>query len=156
MAGNGLLWPARLHHLRRDSGDPQRLARFYGKLLGDRVERLAKDEWLVRGRDRILIAGRGAPGSVPFFALALRDAKHLASYGKQLDRLGVKRETSPSPLFAAGAFAVADPDGRRVVFGLPTKTSRDSGLPGRLQHFVCASAAPDALLAFYRDTLGMR
>ncbi len=34
------LWPARLHHLRRDSTEPERLARFYGELLGDRVEAL--------------------------------------------------------------------------------------------------------------------
>ena len=27
------LWPARLHHLRRDSADPQSLARFYAELL---------------------------------------------------------------------------------------------------------------------------
>ena len=28
------LWPARLHHLRRDSPKPEQLARFYGELLG--------------------------------------------------------------------------------------------------------------------------
>ncbi len=44
------LWPARLHHLRRDSTAPERLARFYGELLGDRVEALPG----ARESDRVL------------------------------------------------------------------------------------------------------
>jgi len=51
------LWPARLHHLRRDSPKPEPLARFYGELLGDRVERLPDGNWLVAGRGRRLAFG---------------------------------------------------------------------------------------------------
>ena len=151
------LWPARLHHLRRDSTEPERLARFYGELLGDRVEALPEGEWLVQGHGRRLVVGRGAHGAVPYFALAMRDAAQLANYAAALDRLAVAREPSPSPLFADGAFAVADPDGRRVVFGLPARVSGiQSTLPGRLQHFVCASVRVPEMLAYYRDTLGAR
>ena len=50
------LWPARLHHLRRDSPQPERLARFYGELLGDRVAPLPDASWLVAGRGRRLVA----------------------------------------------------------------------------------------------------
>ena len=150
------LWPARLHHLRRDSAEPERLARFYGELLGDAVEPLAGGEWLVRGHSRRLVVGGGAPGSVPYIALALRDGAHLASCAAELDRLRISREPSPSPLFGEDAFAVADPDGRRVVFGLPKRATGPAaaGLPARLQHFVCASARLPEMLAFYRDTLG--
>ena len=150
------LWPARLHHLRRDSAEPERLARFYGELLGDAVEALAGGEWLVRGHSRRLLIGAGAPASVPYIALALRDATHLASCAAELDRLRIPRGPSPSPLFGEGAFAVTDPDGRRVVFGLPKRAPGPAaaGLPARLQHFVCASARLPELLAFYRDTLG--
>jgi len=151
------LWPARLHHLRRDSAEPERLARFYGELLGDRVEALPDAEWLVQGHGRRLILGSGAKGAVPYFALALRDAAQLADYAAVLGRLGVVREPSPSPLFADGAFAVTDPDGRRIVFGLPARISGiQSRLPARLQHFVCASVRLPQMLAFYRDTLGAR
>ena len=149
------LWPARLHHLRRDSREPERLARFYGELLGDRVEALPNGEWLVQGHGRRLIVGGGASAAVPYFALALRDAAQLADYAAALGRLGVAREPSPSPLFADGAFAVSDPDGRQVVFGLPVRASGiQSALAGRLQHFVCASTRVPEMLAFYRDTLG--
>jgi len=152
------LWPARLHHLRRDSAEPERLARFYGELLGDRVESLAEDEWLVQGHGRRMVVGRGVPGAVPWIALAMQSDEHLAAYGAALAALGVAREPAPSPLFADGAFAVADPDGRRVVFGLPRRAAGPaaSGPPARLQHFVCASVRVPEMLAFYRDTLGAR
>jgi catechol 2,3-dioxygenase len=156
-AASSALWPARLHHLRRDSTEPERLARFYGELLEDRVEALPNGEWLVRGHGRRMIVGRGAPGAVPWFALAMKDAAHLAAYAAALDRIGVRREPFASPLFADGAFAVTDPDGRRVAFGLPLRVSGiQSRMPARLQHFVCASARVADMLAFYRDTLGAR
>ncbi len=151
------LWPARLHHLRRDSAEPERLARFYGELLDDRVDALPDGEWLVQGHGRRLIVGRGAPGAVPWFALAMRDAAHLAAYAAALDAQGVPRLPSPTPLFQDGGFAVADPDGRRVVFGLPVRVSGiQSTMPARLQHFVCASSRLPEMLAFYRDRLGAR
>jgi len=149
------LWPARLHHLRRDSAEPERLARFYGDLLGDRVEALPDAQWLVQGHGRRLIVGHGSSGAVPYFALAMRDAAQLAAYGAALGRLGVAREPSPSPLFAEGAFAVADPDGRRIVFGIPFSTfENETRTTARLQHFVCASARVPEMLSFYRDMLG--
>ena len=151
------LWPARLHHLRRDSAEPEQLARFYGGLLGDRVEALPNAQWLVQGHGRRLIVGRGAKAAVPYFALAMRDAAQLADYAAALDQLGVAREASPSPLFSDGAFAVTDPDGRRVVFGLPVRVAGiQSALAARLQHFVCASMRVPEMLAFYRDRLGAR
>ena len=152
------LWPARLHHLRRDGAEPERLARYYGELLGDRVEQLAAGEWLVQGHGRRMVVGRGTPGAVPWIALAMQSAAHLSAYEAALAASGVAREASPSPLFGDGAFAVTDPDGRRVVFGLPRRAAglAASGPPARLQHFVCASVRVPEVLAFYRDKLGAR
>jgi catechol 2,3-dioxygenase-like lactoylglutathione lyase family enzyme len=144
------LWPARLHHLRRDSPQPERLAKFYGDLLGDRVEPLADGTWLVAGRERRVVIGKGAAGTVPHFALQLQDAAQLSEYRRLLK----KAEDFASPLLAEGAFSIADPDGRRVVFGLAKKDSPAAGLPGRLQHFVCASARLPEMTEFYR-ALGM-
>jgi catechol 2,3-dioxygenase-like lactoylglutathione lyase family enzyme len=151
------LWPARLHHLQRCSTEPERLARWYGELLGDRVEPLPDGEWLVQGHARRLLVGRGAPGAVPSIALAMRDAAQLAAHAAVLDALGVPRGPAKSPLFQEGAFAVVDPDGRRVAFGLPVRVAGvQSRLPGRLQHFVCASTRVPEMLAFWRDKLGAR
>jgi catechol 2,3-dioxygenase-like lactoylglutathione lyase family enzyme len=153
------LWPARLDHLRRDSPEPQALAEFYARLLGDRIERLAGGEWLVAGRGRRLVVGRGARGTVPWFALALQEARQLRALRSALESAGLACEPSPSPLFGEPAFAVTDPDGRRVVFGLaPAPEPAPAPLSGpqaRLQHFVCATAQPQAMLEFYRNRLGM-
>ena len=144
------LWPARLHHLRRDSPKPEPLARFYGELLGDRVAPLPDGSWLVTGRGRRLVVGKGTAGSVPYFALQMHDAAHLAAFRKQFKQ----GENFSCALLAEDAFAVTDPDGRRVVFGLSKEVESSSGLPGRLQHFVCATQRLPEMLEFYRG-LGM-
>jgi catechol 2,3-dioxygenase-like lactoylglutathione lyase family enzyme len=147
---NPELWPARLHHLRRDSPKPEPLARFYAELLGDRAEALPDGSWLVAGRHRRLVVGKGAAGAVPYFALEMQDAAHLAAFRKSLP----KAEGFVSPLLADGAYAVSDPDGRRLVFGLPKRTEESNGLPARLQHFVCATQRLPQMVEFYRG-LGM-
>ena len=144
------LWPARLHHLRRDSPKPEQLARFYGELLGDRVAPLPDDSWLVAGRGRCLVVGKGDAGSVPYFALQMQDAAHLAGYRGSLK----KTADFNSPLFADGAFALIDPDGRQIVFGLPRSQQAEHGNAARLQHFVCATQRLPEMLEFYRG-LGM-
>jgi catechol 2,3-dioxygenase-like lactoylglutathione lyase family enzyme len=140
------LWPARLHHLRRDSPQPERLAKFYGELLGDRVEPLGDGTWLVSGRERRIVLGQGSAGAVPYFALQMQDPAHLATYRRALKNT----EDVESPLLAPGAFALSDPDGRRIVFGLSRDQTPDSGLPARLQHFVCATSRLAEMLDFYR------
>jgi catechol 2,3-dioxygenase len=144
------LWPARLHHLRRDSPQPERLAKFYGDLLGDRVEPLGGEAWLVSGPARRMIVGRGKAGAVPYFALQMQDAAHLAAFARGFRKV----EPSPTPLFGSDAFALKDPDGRLVVFGTPGNDAHESGSPARLQHFVCATAQLPEMIDFYRG-LGM-
>jgi catechol 2,3-dioxygenase-like lactoylglutathione lyase family enzyme len=144
------LWPARLHHLRRDSPQPERLAKFYGELLGDRVQALGDGTWLVAGRERCVVIGKGTAGSVPYFALQLQDAAQLAAYRRALKRT----EDFASPLLADGAFTVTDPDGRRIAFGLSKEMASSGGMPGRLQHFVCATRQLPEMVAFYQG-LGM-
>jgi catechol 2,3-dioxygenase-like lactoylglutathione lyase family enzyme len=143
------LWPARLHHLRRDSPKPEPLARFYGELLGDRVDSLPDGSRLVAGRGRRLVVGQGAAASVPYFAFELQDTAHLEAYRRRC-----KPGPFSSPLFEEGAFALTDPDGRRVAFGLAKQAEASNGLPGRLQHFVCATTHLPEMLEFYRN-LGM-
>ena len=153
------LWPARLHHLRRDSPDPERLAQWYARLLGDALEPLAADTWCVRGPGRLLVVGKGAAATVPWFAIEARDAAHLAAIRRGYEAAGLEARASPSPLFRDGAFAIADPDGRQVAFGLSGGTSGigagATSLPGRLQHFVCATTQLEAMTGFYRDRLGL-
>jgi catechol 2,3-dioxygenase len=149
------IWPARLHHLRRDSPDPERLAHFYGELLGDQVDRLSADQWVVAGRERCMVVGRGASGAVPYFALHMQDSAHLEAFAGEMQRLGIEKQPCPSPLLGEGAFAVTDPDGRQLALGIAKSRSVHDGLHGRLQHFVCASVRLPEMIGFYRDRLGM-
>jgi len=146
------LWPATLHHLCRSSPEPERLARFYGELLGDKVERIGAELWRIEGPGRRLLVSRGEKGAVPYFALSLQDARQLRATRDALEKK-IPVEPSPSPLFTEG-FAVADPDGRRIAFGLGDASPAASA--GRLQHFVCASTRLEEMLGFYRDVLGLQ
>ena len=157
MKRSTLLWPATLHHLRRDSAEPERLARFYGQLLGDQVERVGAALWHVHGPARRLVVGEGEPAAVPYFALSLTDADRLSRLRRELEETGVPTATFASPLLGPGAFKVTDPDGRAVVFdALHAQAAAPERGPGaRLQHFVCATSKLAPMLEFYRDRLGL-
>ena len=132
------LWPATLHHLSRSSPEPERLARFYGELLGDRVDSLPGGAWLVAGPGRRLVVERGDKGSVPYFGMQMKDGTHLSSYRKTLERGGLACEPFASHLFGGDAFSVTDPDSRRIVFGLPVPDSASStGTPGQIGRASC-------------------
>jgi catechol 2,3-dioxygenase-like lactoylglutathione lyase family enzyme len=163
------LWPADLDHLRIDSPDPTALADFYRRALGMEVYPSDEESWLVCTERRRLVVGRGAARGHPWSAYALGDADQLERYRRHVLERGAALLPSPSPLFAEGAFAVRDPDGRLAVFGVTppdfgvAHSLRGGRLPetdaaaprsGRLQHVVVASERFPAMMAFYRDTLG--
>lgn len=147
---------AYLHHIELQSADPARLAAFYDRALQMKAERLDGEGWICRGADRTLLIARGADGKPGFAAFACRDAEALAALRRHAEARNAKIEASPSPLFDARAFAVRDPEGNAIVFGL-AKTpagapSRD--IRGPLQHITFGSTDLDAMEKFYVETLG--
>ena len=156
------LWPADLDHTRLDTPNPRALADFYAKALGMASAALGDGSYLVHGRQRRLVIGPGVARGNPYNAFALADAAQLATYRAFVTARGVATLPAPTPLFADGAFATQDPDGRLVVFGVPkpgfASMSPAEGpaamLPARLQHVVVATARLAQLIAFYRDGLG--
>ena len=158
------LWGAELDHIRLDSAVPEKLSAFYREAFAMAAQPLDDGTTLLRGRDRRLIIGAnaGAPGAVgqPYSAFRFPDAARLEAYKAHLTGQGVNLMPCPTPLFANGAFAVADPDGRQMVFGLTDAAQASDGggpaghPPGRLQHVVVATADLAAMMAFYEDTLG--
>jgi catechol 2,3-dioxygenase-like lactoylglutathione lyase family enzyme len=150
------LWPADLHHIRIDSPDPAALAAFYARAMGMEATPLGTDAYRVEGNERRFVIGRGAARGHPYSGFALGDAAQLERYRRFATARGAVLLRSPSPLFAEGAFAVRDPDGRLAVFGVPPEGAARSStaLPGRLQHVVVASSRFPVMMAFYRDTLG--
>ena len=153
------LWPAQLDHIAIESPDPERLAQFYARALGMGVTPLGNGCWLAAGRQRHLIISHGSSRGHPFSAFAVADRAQLDAYRRFIVARGAALLASPTPLFAEGAFAVRDPDGRLAVFGQPHRkgAAGEGGaavLPGRLQHVVVASSRFPEMMAFYRDVLG--
>jgi catechol 2,3-dioxygenase-like lactoylglutathione lyase family enzyme len=149
------LWPAGLDHLRIDSPRPEALADFYARALGMTLSPLGHGNVLAEAPGRRIVFGRGGTRGHPWSAYALAEEGQLARYRRYVAERGAAVVASPSPLFGESAFAVRDPDGRLMVFGLPRAASiaRDA-MPGRLQHVVVASERFPAMMAFYRDVLG--
>jgi len=80
---------AYLHHLKLYSADPARMARFYADAMDMQARETGADTCVCEGSVRRVMFAPGTP------ILA-----------------------SPSTLFQGGAFAVRDPDGNAIAFGL--------------------------------------
>jgi catechol 2,3-dioxygenase-like lactoylglutathione lyase family enzyme len=63
-------------------------------------------------------------------------------------------EAVRSPLFSEGSFAILDPQGRRLVFGVAPANGYLDPRPGRLQHVVFQTTAIDPLVEFYVNRVG--
>lgn len=159
------LWGAELDHIRLNSANPDRSAAFYRDAFAMAEQALDDGTKLLRGRERrLIIGGAGSIGDSgvgqPYSAFRFPDAARLAAFKSHLTAQGVNLMPSPTPLFGQGAFAVADPDGRQMVFGLPNPIhhsnddSPEGHPPGRLQHVVVATADLALMVDFYENTLG--
>lgn len=144
---------AYLHHLQIGSHDPARLAAFYADAM-DMTAREVDGAWLCEGPLRRMLFSAGPDKSLQFAAFACRDAAGLASIRARAVEMGTDVLPSPSPLLTGEAFAVADPDGNVVAFGLAPQEAPRPGLRGPLQHLTLATLDPDAIERFYVDTLG--
>ncbi len=150
---------ATLDHIALNSADPQALAGFYARAMGLRLQ-AAGDGWWGEAADRRIHFLPGPPKSLGYAAYRLADAGELVRLRERLVRAGWPEESSPSPRFS-DAVCVRDPDGNRMVFGLPRRaadidTGEEPVLPARLQHVVVASQKPDWIVAFYTDVLGFQ
>jgi catechol 2,3-dioxygenase-like lactoylglutathione lyase family enzyme len=149
----------RLFYLQLGSPAPERLARFYGHVFGMTVQQSAGG-WICRGPDRCLAFHQGQPGTLLSAGYAAADAQTLWSLAARAATSLVDTAAIDSELFEPGAVALRDPDGNRIVYGLPPVSS-DSALgvdapPARLQHVVVGSVDVTRMAAFYTDVVGLR
>ena len=160
MTSTSPLWGAELDHIRLDSANQDRLAAFYRDAFAMADTPLDDGARLLHGKERRLIIGAGTAGGQPYSAFRFPNRDRLDAFKSYLTVRGLNLMPSPTPLFNTEAFAVADPDGRQMVFGLPNAAfdNIDNGpeapAPGRLQHVVVATADLTPMVAFYETTLG--
>jgi catechol-2,3-dioxygenase len=146
--------PATLHHLHLNSADPERLSRFYASLLELRSSRAEEGTCVLTGGQRRLLVSKGPDGTPAFIAFAVRDVAALERLRAKLAATVGSLETVRSPLFSEGSFAIRDPQGRRIVFGVAPAKSYPDPRPGRLQHVVFQTTAIGPLVEFYVNRLG--
>ncbi|WP_338664528.1 VOC family protein [Pararoseomonas sp. SCSIO 73927] len=143
-----------LHHMQLLSGDPAGLAAFYADAMDMTARPQDGEGWIAEGPGRRVLFARGADKTLGYCAFACRDGEGLAAIRARAEVQGAAILPSPSPLFGAEAFAVRDPDGNTVAFGLGGAEPPRKGLRGPLQHLTLATQQPEAIEAFYTGTLG--
>lgn len=97
---------------------------------------------------------QGPAKGLGYGAFACRDRDGLDQIRDRAAAGGGEVLASPSVLFGDEAFAVRDPDGNLVVFGLDRPEPPRPGLRGPIQHLTLATHDMEAIEAFYAGTLG--
>jgi catechol-2,3-dioxygenase len=146
--------PARLHHLHITSEDPARLSEFYMRMLGLSVSRLEQGVYVLTGGQRALLISPGPSRSLSCAAYAVENADAQARLRRRLTAGVCDLEDTRSPLLQPGSFAIADPQGRRTVFGVAKGGRSSDALPARLQHVVFQTTMLEAVVKFYVEKLG--
>ena len=148
---------AYLHHVAFESSSPERLARFYADAMNMDLIAISEREWRCEGPRRRFVAIAGNDKKLAYAGLACRNAEGLALLRSRAEGQGIEVLESPSPYFEDGAFAVRDPDGRLVCFGLAKPdTEGRKGIQGPTQHLTYASEDVAAFIDFYVGKLGFQ
>jgi catechol-2,3-dioxygenase len=145
---------AYLHHLHLSSPDPERLARFYADAMDMEVAR-HDGGWLCRGPGRRLVVSAGEAKKLAHGAFACRDRDGFDEIRERARNEGLDPQPYSDSLFAQDAFAVRDPDGNAIVFGLAAEeTAHRPGIRGPIQHLTLATHDVMAIEGFYAGKLG--
>jgi catechol 2,3-dioxygenase len=153
------LWPAHLDHVKVTSPQPDVMLDYYGKVLGGTVSDLPGGDKLLAGAERRLVIGKGEAAKLGYAAYGLGERARLDALRFHLEKQNIAIVPAPTPLLGDGAFAVADPNGNIIAFGVgsrvPDAPNKDK-LPGRLQHVVVTTDDMEGMIAFYTQALGFR
>jgi catechol 2,3-dioxygenase len=146
---------AYLHHVAFESTKPGELAAFYADAMDMDLKQVSEDEWRCEGPARRFVVVKGEDKKLAYAGLACRDREGLDELRARAESEGLEILESPSAYLADGAFAVRDPDGHLICFGLAVPdTNARKGLRGPTQHLTFASFDVEAFQDFYHGKLG--
>jgi catechol 2,3-dioxygenase len=149
---------ATLDHLALASPSPDRLSSFYATAMGLNI-RPEGEGWWGEAADRRLHFVQGEAGALLYAAYRVSGQEQLDMLAGRLAAAGWPEQDSPSPRFDR-SICLDDPDGNRLVFGLPAPVAGEPEAvgavvpPARLQHIVMGSRDAARLATFYQDVLG--
>ena len=149
---------AYLHHVHLHTPDLDRLARFYAEVMDMAPSVQADGSRLLAGPGRRVLLSPGPANQLAHAGFAVRDRDGLDGLRERAAKERLNPVTVKSPLFAAGAFAVTDPDDNLIVFGLAAEpadpSARTARLRAPLQHLTLATRNVKTIEAFYAGKLG--
>jgi catechol 2,3-dioxygenase len=149
---------AKLHYLMLSSEQPGRLARFYSGIF-DMPVHDDGTHWICEDTDRRLVICKGAANTLVAAGYAAAHIGVLESLAARVPTHLLDPVAADGYFFEPGAVAFRDPDGNRVVYGLPTDRSRSGlpqALPARLQHVVMGSTDVPRMTSFYTAVVGLQ
>lgn len=148
---------AYLHHLHLRTPDPAGMAAFYAGVMDmGAVDDTADDGMVaVAGPGRRLLLSEGPARTLGHAGFALRDRAGLDGLRARARANGLDPVPFAASPFGPDAFAVADPDGNTIVFGLASgREVARLGLRGPIQHLTLATRDVQAIEGFYAGRLG--
>ena len=146
---------AHLHHIEIESENPENLAKFYSKAMDMEFAKLSNDNWNCFGSERRVLITRGKNKTLSYAAFACRDKEGIGALRTRVELQGLEVFASPSPHFGNEAFAISDPNGNIICFGLAeTEQKSFNDLYAPLQHLTFASTNVERIVEFYVGKLG--
>lgn len=149
--------PLRLHHLHLYSNTPTALAEFYKDLFELQVLNAPDNVLALGGGERAVVIHPGQPGpagALAMAAYAARSEEELAALRARLADIAQDAGAAAEIFFNAGAFVVTDPQGRRLLFGVPRTRRAPDRMAARLQHTVFQTTDLAATVDFYVNSIG--
>lgn len=145
--------PASLHHLHIHSANPSALAAFYEQQFSLRSSTVGPLH-VLEGGSRALIISAGDSAYLASAGYALRNQAALETLHARLVHNNVSPCVVDNPFFHDGAFEIVDPQGRKIVFGIPRQERTPDAEPARLQHTVFQTTQLDEVVRFYTEKVG--
>ncbi|MBM85743.1 MAG: hypothetical protein CMM47_06950 [Rhodospirillaceae bacterium] len=149
------LWSATLNHICIETANPTPMRNFYRCVMGMAETTLGSGQWLMEGIGRRVMLAEGESNTMKFSGFAVSDDQKLLALREHVHKHGGPFTDVPSPMYQQGAFAVRDPDGSVLCFGIMRDTPPAGwGLDGRLQHVVVTTRNIPQMTDYYERVLG--
>ena len=146
--------PLRLHHLHVNSDAPDALAAFYQDLFDLQPVTAPAGVQALAGGERAVVIHAGNAGELAMAAYAARSSGELAQLRARLADLAQDADAAGEIFFHTGAFTVADPQGRQLLFGVPRTQRAPDAMAARLQHTVFQTTELARVVDFYVNRIG--